>query len=69
VLEVFRALNHPKNAAARSDFRLTRSPLRGMNRADPRLPFFMLTIGSFAIAFFAVLAGVFWACLNDRDQT
>jgi hypothetical protein len=29
----------------------------------------MLTIGSFAIAIFAVLAGVFWACLNDRDQT
>jgi len=31
--------------------------------------FFMLTIGSFAIAVFAVLGGVFWACFNDRDQT
>jgi hypothetical protein len=29
----------------------------------------MLTVGSFAIAIFAVLASVFWACLNDRDRT
>jgi hypothetical protein len=29
----------------------------------------MLTIGSFAIAVFAVLGGVFWACFDDRDRT
>jgi hypothetical protein len=29
----------------------------------------MFTIGSFAIAVFAVLGGVFWACRSDRDQT
>jgi hypothetical protein len=29
----------------------------------------MLTIGSFAIAIVTVFGGVFWACLNDRDQT
>jgi hypothetical protein len=29
----------------------------------------MFTIGSFAIAVFAVLGCVFWACLNDRDET
>jgi hypothetical protein len=40
-----------------------------MNRADFLSISFMLTIGSFAIAVFAILAGVFWACLNDRDQT
>jgi hypothetical protein len=40
-----------------------------MNRADFNRLFFMLTIGSFAIAVFAVLGCVFWACLNDRDQT
>jgi hypothetical protein len=39
-----------------------------MNRAD-LISSFMFTLGSFAIAVFAVLAGVFWACLNDRDQT
>jgi hypothetical protein len=40
-----------------------------MNRAELKLLYCMLTIGSFAIAFFAVLAGVFWACRDDRDQT
>jgi MFS-type transporter involved in bile tolerance (Atg22 family) len=40
-----------------------------MNRADLNASPFMLTIGSFAIAVFAVLGCVFWACLNDRDQT
>jgi hypothetical protein len=40
-----------------------------MNRADFSLLFFMLTIGSFAIAVFAVFGGVFWACRTDRDQT
>jgi MFS-type transporter involved in bile tolerance (Atg22 family) len=39
-----------------------------MNRADLQLAV-MLTLGSFAIAVFAVLGCVFWACLNDRDQT
>jgi hypothetical protein len=29
----------------------------------------MLTIGSFAVAFLAVLGCVFWACLTDSDQT
>jgi hypothetical protein len=27
----------------------------------------MLTIGSFAIAFLAVLGSVWWACLDDKD--
>jgi hypothetical protein len=27
----------------------------------------MLTIGFFAIAFFAVLGSVWWACLDDND--
>jgi hypothetical protein len=38
-----------------------------MNRAD-LIAFPMLTIGSFALAVFAVLGCVFWACLNERDQ-
>jgi hypothetical protein len=29
----------------------------------------MFTIGSFAIAVFAVVGCVFWACLNDRNET
>jgi hypothetical protein len=29
----------------------------------------MFTIGSFAIAVFAVFGGVFLACRNDRDET
>jgi hypothetical protein len=29
----------------------------------------MFTIGSFAIAIFAVFGGVFWACRSDRDET
>jgi hypothetical protein len=42
----------------------------GMKRADQTKPFdLMLTIGSFAIAFFAVIGCVCWACLNDSDQT
>jgi hypothetical protein len=40
-----------------------------MNRADFILLFSMLTLGSFAIAVFTVLGCVYWACLNDRDQT
>jgi hypothetical protein len=28
----------------------------------------MFTIGSFAIAVFAVFGGVFWTCRNDRDD-
>jgi len=40
-----------------------------MNRAELEKLYYMLTIGSFAIAFFAVLGGVFWACRDDRDQT
>jgi hypothetical protein len=51
------------------EFRLTRAIPEGMNRADFIVPLPMLTIGSFAIAIFAVLGGVFWACLNDRDRT
>jgi MFS-type transporter involved in bile tolerance (Atg22 family) len=39
-----------------------------MNRADV-IASLMLTIGSFAVAIFAVLGCVFWACLTDRDQT
>jgi hypothetical protein len=39
-----------------------------MNRADLNHSF-MFTIGSFAIAVFAVFGGVFWACRNDRDET
>jgi MFS-type transporter involved in bile tolerance (Atg22 family) len=39
-----------------------------MNRAGVQRSF-MLTLGSFAIAVFAILGCVFWACLNDRDQT
>jgi len=27
----------------------------------------MLTIGSFTIAFLAVLGSVWWACLDDKD--
>jgi hypothetical protein len=40
-----------------------------MNRADFIPLSCMLTLGSFAIAVFTVLGCVFWACLNDRDQT
>jgi hypothetical protein len=29
----------------------------------------MFTIGSFALAVFAVFGGVFWACRDDRDET
>jgi len=29
----------------------------------------MFTIGSFAIAVFAVFGGVLWACRSDRDET
>jgi hypothetical protein len=39
-----------------------------MNRADLN-DSFMFTIGSFAIAIFAVFGGVFWACRTDRDET
>jgi hypothetical protein len=39
-----------------------------MNRADLKI-LSMFTIGSFAIAVFAVFGGVFWACRNDRDET
>jgi hypothetical protein len=39
-----------------------------MKRADLNASF-MFTIGSFAIAVFAVFGGVFLACRNDRDET
>ena len=29
----------------------------------------MLTLGSFAIAFFAILGCVWWACSNETDQS
>jgi hypothetical protein len=38
-----------------------------MNRADFIAVDFMLTIGSFTIAFLAVLGSVWWACLDDKD--
>jgi len=50
-------------------FGLTRALPEGMNRAGCIFLYSMLTIGSFAIAAFAVLGCVFWACLNDRDRT
>jgi hypothetical protein len=40
-----------------------------MNRAEVNDSPFMFTIGSFALAVFAVFGGVFWACRNDRDET
>jgi hypothetical protein len=52
----------------RERFRLTRGRARGMNRADLNGSF-MFTIGSFAIAVFAVFGGVFLACRDDRDET
>jgi hypothetical protein len=29
----------------------------------------MLPLGFFALAFFAVIGGVCWACMKDTDQT
>jgi len=41
----------------------------GMKGANFTSLLLMLTIGSFAIAFFAVLGCVWWACRNESDQT
>jgi hypothetical protein len=40
-----------------------------MKRADFNYCAIMLTIGSFAIAIFAIFGCVLWACLNDGDGT
>jgi hypothetical protein len=39
----------------------------GTGCAELAKPLFMLTVGSFAIAFVAVLGCVWWACLDDSD--
>jgi len=41
--------------------------MAGMKRAQCTNLDSMLTIGFFAIAFFAVLGSVWWACLDDND--
>jgi hypothetical protein len=66
------AKSHARTIALRAEsrerFRLTDALPRGMKRADLNASF-MFTIGSFAIAIFAVFGGVFLACRNDRDET
>src|ERR1700730_8186189 len=57
----------PRRDGNQGGFGLTRVLPEGMNRADFPSP--MLTIGSFALAFFAVVGCVFWACLTDHDRT
>lgn len=42
---------------------------QGMKRAGFQPVYSMLTLGSFAVAVVAIFGCVWWACLNDSDQT
>jgi hypothetical protein len=53
----------------RRDIRLTGYAGSGMKCAHIRLLSLMLSLGSFFLIFCALIASVWWACAEDKNQT